>query len=102
EPSVMIQIANEMGLDGEEIVRESELPSAEKLLYEDFALVSRLGARGFPTIVMINEENKGVKVVGARSLEAYVDALSRVLSEEKLEPKQQPSLASLLKKEQLL
>ena len=65
-------------------------------------LARSLGARGFPTIIMINEENKGVKIVGGRPFEYYVDGLKQVLNLEKLQPKQQPSLSSLLEKEKLL
>ena len=51
---------------------------------------------------MINEENKGVKIVGGRPFEYYVDGLKQVLNVEELQPKQQPSLSSLLEKEKLL
>ena len=61
-----------------------------------------LGARGFPTIIMVNEENKGVKIVGGRPFDYYVDGLKQVLNLEELQPKQKPSLSSLLKKEKLL
>ena len=62
----MIEIVNKLGLDGEAIVNEAEQPIGQQLLNEDFGLARSLGARGFPTIIMINEENKGVKIVGGR------------------------------------
>ncbi len=99
---VMIEIVNKLGLDGEAIVNEAEQPIGQQLLNEDFALARSLGARGFPTIILINEENKGIKIVGGRPLESYVDALKQVLKKEELVPKPQPSLASLLEKEKLL
>lgn len=100
EDSVLIAIVDQMGLDGEEIVKEAGLPASQELLDQDFALASKLGARGFPTIVMINEQNKGVKIVGARSLDSYVDGLKQVLSStDELQVKPQPALAKLLKKE---
>lgn len=40
---------------------------------------AQLGARGFPTIIMVNEENQGVRVVGARSFADYEQALKQVL-----------------------
>jgi len=46
--------------------------------------------------------DKGVKIVGTRPLEFYVDGLKQVLDANELQPKQQPSLASLLQKEKLL
>lgn len=103
EDQMMIDIANQLGLNGEEIVKEAHLKTGHQLLNEDFALARSLGVRGFPTIIMVNEENKGVKVVGARALEYYVNGLKQVLAtEDELQPKQQPSLAELLKKEELL
>ncbi|WP_232843457.1 DsbA family protein [Sporosarcina beigongshangi] len=103
DQSVLIEIVDKMGLDGEEIVNEAEQqPIGQQLLNEDFALVRNLGARGFPTIIMVNEENKGVKIVGGRPFEYYVDGLKQVLNVEALHPKQQPSVSSLLEKEKML
>lgn len=102
EASIMIELVNELGLDGEAIVNEAEQPIGQQLVNEDFALARNLGARGFPSIIMINAENKGVKIVGGRPFESYVDGLKKVLNLEVLQVKQQPSLASLLEKEKLL
>ena len=100
--SILTEIVNQLGLDGEVIVTEAEQPSGQTLLNEDFALARNLGARGFPTILMINEENKGVKIVGSRPFQAYVDGLKQVLNVEELQPKEQPSLSNLLQTEKLL
>ncbi|WP_419956460.1 DsbA family protein [Neobacillus niacini] len=102
DQSVMIELVNKLGLDGEAIVKEAEKPAGQQLLNEDFSLARSLGVRGFPTIVMINGENKGVKIVGGRPFESYVDGLKQVLNMEELQPKPQPSLSSLLEKEKLL
>ena len=51
---------------------------------------------------MVNEENKGVKVVGSRPMDSYVSALSQILVGEDLKPTKQPSLLNLLEKEKLL
>lgn len=102
ETPVMIEIVNKLGLDGEAIVNEAEQSIGQQLLSEDFELVRTLGARGFPTIIMINEENKGVKIVGGRPLEYYVDGLKQVLNVDEVQPKQQPTLSTLLEKEELL
>lgn len=100
EAEILIDIVNQLGLDGQKIVEESQLPSAQQLLNEDFTLSRSLGARGFPTIIMVNEENKGVKIVGARPLEYYVNGLKQALSTtDELLPALQPSLKSLLEKE---
>ena len=102
EESVLVEIVNDLGFDGEAIVKEAEQQSSQQLLNEDFALAAKLGARGFPSIIMINAENKGVKIVGGRPLEYYVSGLKQVLDAEEIQPQQQPALASLLEKEKLL
>ncbi|MBL3729460.1 DsbA family protein [Lysinibacillus sp. HST-98] len=102
EESVMIDIVNKLGLDGGAIVHESEQTSGQQLLNEDFDLARNLGVRGFPTIIMMNEDKKGLKIVGGRPFVNYVEGLKQVLHLEELQPKQQPSLLSLLEKEKLL
>lgn len=102
ENNVLIDIVNNLGLDGKAIVQEADQQIGQQLLNEDFKLAASLGVRGFPSIIIVNEENKGVKVVGARTLENYVSGLKQVLNEEELQPNQQPSLSNLLKKEKLL
>ena len=102
DSSVMIDIVNQLGLDGEAIIKEAEQPSGHQLLNEDFSLARNLGVRGFPTIIMANEENKGLKIVGSRPLEYYVSALEQILNEEELQPKKQPALSQLLEQEKLL
>ena len=102
DPSVMIDIVNHLGLDGEAIIKEAEQPSGHQLLNEDFSLARNLGARGFPSIIMVNEENKGIKIVGSRPLEYYVSALEQILNGEELQPKKQPPLSQLLEQEKLL
>jgi len=86
EKSEMIEIVNQLGLDGEAIVTEAEQPVGQQLLNEDFALARKLGVRGFPTIMMINEENKGVKISGGRPFEFYVNGLKQALNQEELLP----------------
>lgn len=100
--SEMIEIVNQLGLDGEAIVTEAEQPVGQQLLNEDFALARKLGVRGFPTIMMINEENKGVKISGGRPFKFYVNGLKQALNQEELLPKSVPSFANLLEKEKLL
>ncbi|MGJ7921722.1 DsbA family protein [Neobacillus sp. LXY-4] len=102
EKTILIDIVNNLGLDGKAIVDEAEQPIGQQLLNEDFKLVANLGVRGFPTIIIVNQENKGVKIVGARPLENYVAGLKQALNVEELQPKQPPSLSNLLEKEKLL
>lgn len=100
--TVLIDIVNDLGLNGDVIVHEAELPSGQELLNQDFTLVRDLGARGFPTIIFVNEENKGVKITGGRSFQVYVEGLKQALNTEELEPKKRPAVSTLLEKEILL
>jgi len=102
EESIMIDIVNQLGLDGEAIVRDAEQQTGQQLLNEDFSLARSLGVRGFPTIIMVNKDNKGLKIVGSRPLESYVEGLQQMLNTGEIEPKQQPSLSNLLEQEKLL
>ena len=102
QDEILIDIVNQIGLDGEEIVKQSKLPEANTSLHEDFQLVRELGVRGFPTIVMVNEEQKGVRIVGARTLEDYTNALQQLLPNETLKPKKLSNLDQLLQEEKLL
>ncbi|MCM3671768.1 DsbA family protein [Mesobacillus maritimus] len=101
EAPVLTEIVNAMELDGEGIVKEANEQTGHELLNEDFILTRNLGARGFPTIIMVNEENKGVKIVGGRPFDNYVAGLTQALGEDPI-PKQQPALSTLLEEEKLL
>ncbi|MFD0960038.1 DsbA family oxidoreductase [Paenibacillus chungangensis] len=103
ERQVLGEIVKQLGLDSMEILSEADQPQSQNLLEQDFTLARRLGVRGFPTIVMMNAENKGVKIVGARSLDEYVQGLEQVLTHAtELQPKPQPDISSLLPVEKLL
>jgi predicted DsbA family dithiol-disulfide isomerase len=103
DDEVLIEIVNNLGLDGEEIVKEASKESSQMLLDQDFALARSLGVGGFPTIIMVNEENKGVKIVGAQPLDYYVKGLEKVLElTDQLQIQELPTLKNLLDKEGLL
>ncbi|RKN82143.1 DsbA family protein [Paenibacillus ginsengarvi] len=102
QDQVLTDIVNAMGLDGAAIVEEAGSSEAQEMLEADFALSRSLGARGFPTIVLVNEERKGVKIVGARPLETYVAGLRQALLTEALQAKPVPELAVMLQKEERL
>lgn len=102
QDKMLIDLVNKVGLNGEEIVKQSKQPEANTSLHEDFQLVRQLGVSGFPTIVLLNKEKKGVKIVGARALEQYIAALQQMLPGETLQPKQLQNLSSLIQNEKLL
>ena len=99
---MLIEVVNQVGLDGESIVKEASQETSQQLLNEDFALARSLGVRGFPTIIIINEENKGVKIVGSRPFEYYVKGLEQILATEELQALALPTLDKFLEKEGLL
>ncbi len=102
DKSEMMDIVNKLGLDGETIVNEAEQLAGQQLLNEDFGLARSLGVRGFPSIIMVNEEKKGVKIVGGRPFSYYVSGLSQILNGEEPQPRALPSISNLLEKEKLL
>lgn len=67
------------------------------MLLEDFDLVHKLGVRSFPTIVLLNDDNHGAKIVGARELNVYVDTLKDLNKSSKVDPKPLPDLSLYLK-----
>lgn len=101
EAEVLVDIVNTMGLDGQRIFEQSEQEDAQQLLQQDFELAASLGVRGFPTIIMVNEEGKGVKIVGARPYENYVDGLKQLI-DSPVQPKKLPSLRQWLNEQELL
>lgn len=102
ENSVLIDLVNRMDLDGQGIVGEADLLIGRQLLNEDIDLARRTGARSFPTIIMINEDNKVVRIVGGRPLEDYVNGLKEILNLKELQKKEPPSISNLLEREKLL
>lgn len=102
EDQVLTDIVNKLGLDGEAIIREAGSAVGHELLNQDFAMAAKLGVRGFPTIIMVNEENKGVKIVGSRPLEAYVQGLEQILPTVQIQANPVPSLEQMIKEDGLL
>ena len=98
---VLIPRLNAMGLDGKAIMTEAGTEAAQDLLDQDFALVARLGVRGFPTIVLADDKGQAVKIVGVRSLETYIEGLERLLGRS-VEPDPVPELADWLNEQRTL
>lgn len=102
DDTVLIDIVNRLGVDGDDIVRQANGAFGQQLLEQDLQLAARLGARGFPTIILLTDDNKGIKITGARTLDYYVTGLAQVLGVETLTPRALPPLAELLNREPLL
>ncbi|NWK83375.1 DsbA family protein [Staphylococcus sp. GSSP0090] len=89
-------------VDIEQILSLANSHKGDELLSEDFTLVRQLGVRGFPTIVIVNNDNKGTKIVGARSLNTYTETLENLDHSIKVTPKPLPNLDLYLKEQQRL
>ena len=55
--STLIELAHEIGLDGERFTRELDNPDTHQALLEEVELTRRLDVKGFPTLLM---EKRGV------------------------------------------
>lgn len=101
DESILIELVEGLGLDGNALVAQAEEKVGHELLHQDFALRQSLGARGFPTVVLVNEANEGVKIVGGRPYEYFVAGLKQVLGEEP-EAKDPKAVGEFLQEEKLL
>lgn len=106
DPQVLAELVDALGrpeLNGEAVVAEADSERGHALLRSDITLARELGVRGFPTILLMDEEGVGVKVTGVRPLEAYVDALATVLGDNAtLRKSELPTLKQLMESEGLL
>ncbi|HBI05429.1 MAG TPA: dithiol-disulfide isomerase [Paenibacillaceae bacterium] len=98
---VLIRLVNELGLDSDEIMKKATSTQGKAWLQEDFNLKEQMGVRGFPTVVLLDQENRGMKLVGQRRAEDYISALEK-LTGKPLTAGKLPSLAEVLQKEQRL
>lgn len=94
---VLAGILKEMGLDHEKILNDADSFEGRSLLNSDLGLARALTATGFPTLVLVNEQNQGVKVVGAQPYEALESALKQILGVEELIQTPVPSLDLVMK-----
>lgn len=94
---VLASLLEEMGLDHEKILNDADSFEGRSLLNSDLGLARALTATGFPTLVLVNEQNQGVKVVGAQPYEALESALKQILGVEELIQTPVPSLDLVMK-----
>lgn len=98
QESVLKEVLDEAGLNSEFILKEAAGEAGEQLLMEDLQTVQTLQTTGFPTVVLVNNQNQGLRVVGAQPFEALVEALTQMLPEETtIAPEEVPPLAEVVK-----
>lgn len=89
---VLAAILDEMDLDSRKILDDAESIEGRALLNSDLGLSQALTATGFPTIVLVNQDNQGIKIVGAQPYEALENALKQILGVDELVQTPVPSL----------
>lgn len=94
---VLADILAEMGLDAEKILNDADSFEGRSLLNSDLGLARALTATGFPTVVLVNDANQGVKIVGAQPYEALESALKQTLGVDELIQTPVPSLDLVMK-----
>lgn len=100
---VLETLLNEMGLDAKKVWEDAHSFEGRMLMNGDLSLAKTLTITSFPTIVMVNDKNQAIKVVGAQTYEALVEALQQILPEDTtlvLNPV--PSLDVVMKDQPLL
>lgn len=98
DADVLAEIVASLGLDVQSVMAEAESERGEELLQRDLALARELGVRGFPTLVFVDDDGRGVKVSGVRGIDAYVEALRSLLDSEPRR-RELPSLSEALERE---
>lgn len=99
--AVLIRLVNGIGLDGDGIVKKAMREQGEVWLQEDFTLKEQMGVRGFPTVVLMDRDNRGMKLVGQRKTEDYVATMEKLLGKP-LTARKPPSLAHVFTEEKRL
>lgn len=96
--SVLKNVLDKVRFDSERILEEAEGAAGQELLMQDLQMVQALQASGFPTVVLVNNQNQGLKIVGAQPFEALVQALKQILPEgTSVVPESVPSLSEVVK-----
>ena len=100
---VLKTMLDEMDMDAEKVWNDSDSFDGRMLLNGDLSLAQSLTVTAFPTVVLINEKNQGIKVVGAQAYDALVEALTQIVPENSvLIPAPVPSLDVVMEDQTLL
>lgn len=99
---ILVDLVNELDLIGEEILKRVYNDRDHSLLSEDFKLKAQFGVRGFPTLVFIDKEGKGIKVVGVRDLQTYIEVLKYIGGSNSIKPRKIANLKGILQEEKIL
>jgi len=94
----LLQAADEVGLEPERFVSDLRDSSITERFYQEVEEGRRLGVRGFPSMIVVDEAGQGTLVAGYRSYEYYADVLSKVAKEPLIPSKMGYTAKQLLQK----
>lgn len=95
--SVVVQCAEQVGLDIEEFINDLYSKSAQKAFQCDLKITNEMNVSEYPTIVFFNNnvEEDGIKVTGYHSYHVYTGIMQEMVSET-LVPKGLPDLLDFI------
>lgn len=100
---VLIKLVDDLGLDGKKIVLEEIKNHGQELLDEGFYTARSFGVTGYPTIIMVNNNNDGIVLVGNKSYETYEKAFNELIdSQNRLTKNDLPKLNDYLNDSNIL
>lgn len=96
--SILIECANEAGIDLEEFKKDLYSYTAKKALQSDIKLTYEMNIDRLPAIVYINHQTdeQGIKISGLYSYDIYVQVLAEVMNTQPI-PSEKPSLIQFIR-----
>jgi predicted DsbA family dithiol-disulfide isomerase len=95
--AVLQEMMAQLNIDSEEILETAFAPEGKQILIDNMQPLIDLSINGFPSVVMVNSHNEGIKVTGARTFDTYKNALNKIKGDfDALIEKPTPNLDTLL------
>lgn len=103
EKSVIKKILEEIGCKNKEMLNLSNLEKADNLITSDINFTKMFKIKTFPSIVMINEKNQGIKITENHNYKKYQEALNKLfINKTPLIPLKIPVFSELIEEALLL
>jgi putative protein-disulfide isomerase len=80
DADVIADVAGSVGFDRGRFARDFAQPASAQYTYADFAMASRLGAQGFPTVFLRNRDDVAMLTMGYQPLETLEPAVTSYFS----------------------
>ena len=81
DAEVITDIVADQGIDRERFSHDFEQPATAQYTYADFAMASRLGAQGFPTVFLRKRDDVALLTMGYQPIESLEPAVERYFGE---------------------